>query len=497
MKTISKLNLTKPEATSIATVRNFESGSKVAAESGSQPRSRRLASWSGRWSNMATDHTKRWEKRLYVAKSGGVELGKLAVRIQHLGQRDEFRFDTTNRAVAAVQALEIFRFLKANGWEATLAKFKPEGNIKLQTTIGDYLDAVRNLNKLRPRTFLNYQSALRILTADALGVKEEKGVSKYDYRSKGEQNGHNLWVAKIDGHRLDELTVEVINAWKRNRIARAGNSPTAIASAKRTVSSYIRCARSLFSSDIRKEIKTLTLPAVLPFAGVELESAGSSKYVSKINAQELIAAARKELKATEPEAYKAFLLGLFAGLRKAEIDLLEWRMLDYDANLIRLEQTEWLHLKTNDSAAEITIDQEVLAELRAYQPAPSATPAQWSQFILVSDRPPRPESVRAYYRCLPTFERLNAWLRSKGIGANKPLHELRKELGALIVTEHGIYAASRFLRHSDISTTARHYADQKTRITVGLGKYLGTTPLPSAPAADKKRKPRATLSKVG
>ena len=58
--------------------------------------------------------------------------------------------------------------------------------------------------------------------------------------------------------------------------------------------------------------------------------------------------------------------------------------------------------------------------------------------------------------------------------ANKPLHEMRKEIGALVATEHGIYAASRFLRHSDITTTARHYADHKARISVGLGKLLDT-----------------------
>jgi integrase len=84
------------------------------------------------------------------------------------------------------------------------------------------------------------------------------------------------------------------------------------------------------------------------------------------------------------------------------------------------------------------------------------------------------------------FERLNDWLRSKGVSANKPLHELRKEVGAIVATTHGIYAASRYLRHADITTTARHYADQKERISVGLGKLLDTTiksvPQP-APAA--------------
>jgi hypothetical protein len=55
------------------------------------------------------------------------------------------------------------------------------------------------------------------------------------------------------------------------------------------------------------------------------------------------------------------------------------------------------------------------------------------------------------------------------------LHELRKEVGAIVATTHGIYAASRYLRHSDITTTARHYADQKERINVGLGKLLDTS----------------------
>jgi len=473
MKQASNDYPSNPDATGVTTSRNLKSGSKVAAETTSHSN----AQWAGRWSNLGADHSKRWEKRLYVAKSGGVELGKLAVRIQHLGQREEFRFNTTNRQKAALDALDVFRFLKANGWEATLAKFKPEGEAaKLNTTVGDFLAAVRDTNRFRVRTFLNYQSALRIITAEALGVKADKGASKFDYRSGGgAESGQARWVAKIDARRLEEISPDKVTDWKRQRVARAGHSPAAVASARRTVNSYIRCARSLFAPSLLREIKGLTMPAVLPFAGVELEETGSTKYVSKINARTLIAAARRELKGADAEAYKAFLLGLFVGMRKAEIDLLEWRMIDFAGKSIRLEQTEWLHLKTQDSAADITVDAQVIAELRALVPAPTDAPATWSQFVLTSTRPPRPESPRPYYRCEDTFDRLNEWLRGKGVQANKPLHELRKELGALIATEHGIYAASKFLRHSDITTTARHYADHKTRISVGLGKYLDTS----------------------
>jgi integrase len=114
----------------------------------------------------------------------------------------------------------------------------------------------------------------------------------------------------------------------------------------------------------------------------------------------------------------------------------------------------------------IAVDPEMLEDLR------DSMSRTKGPFIVQSNRTPGNDSARAYYRCQPIFERLNEWLRSKGVTANKPLHELRKEIGALIATKHGIYAASRFLRHSDITTTARHYAEHKSRISVGLGKLL-------------------------
>ena len=48
--------------------------------------------------------------------------------------------------------------------------------------------------------------------------------------------------------------------------------------------------------------------------------------------------------------------------------------------------------------------------------------------------------------------------------SKRPIHELRKEVGPLISDEHGIYAASRFMRHADIRITAASYLDKKKRI---------------------------------
>jgi hypothetical protein len=75
---------------------------------------------------------------------------------------------------------------------------------------------------------------------------------------------------------------------------------------------------------------------------------------------------------------------------------------------------------------------------------------------------------------------LTAWLRGKGVKANKPIHELRKEFGSLVNEKFGIYAASRALRHSDITTSARHYIAKKERVTVGLGHLLAEATTPQA-----------------
>jgi integrase len=442
----------------------------------------------GQWparrkSKLAKTHQDYWlgrlRKRSYLTSDGKseVEIPLWQVRLFAAGKEAWFNLGTANQAAAAVKARDIYVFLKANGWDATIAKFKPDSDVapRLNLTVGEFLNSVKATGYLRPRTFLNYQNCLRTIVSETFGVKGDR--TKYDYR----HGGNKKWIGRIDGIRLERVTPARVIEWQRRRIKQAGNSPTDIASAKRTANSYVRCARSLFCKDILKRVKGVQLPSKMPFDGVELFESGSTKYVSKVDVHPLIAAAKNELKPEKPEIYKAFLLGLFAGMRRGEIDLAEWRMVDWRNGVIKLEETDWLHLKTNDSAGEITIDPEVMAELRQLMPAGN------SRFIITSEvtlgkgekkrtriRRPRNDSARPYYRCEPIFDQLNEWLRSKGVTANKPLHEMRKEIGALIATEHGIYAASRFLRHSDITTTARHYAEHKARISVGLGKLLDT-----------------------
>jgi hypothetical protein len=81
------------------------------------------------------------------------------------------------------------------------------------------------------------------------------------------------------------------------------------------------------------------------------------------------------------------------------------------------------------------------------------------------------------------------------VDAEKPLHTLRKESGALVVSREGIYAASGHLRHRDIATTSAHYADKKSRTVIDVAGLLESGPanvvsMPLAEAVESEKKSR-------
>ncbi|MGO9201568.1 MAG: tyrosine-type recombinase/integrase [Limisphaerales bacterium] len=423
-------------------------------------------------------HVNHWRKRLYkntFTRAGQrFEVKEWCVKIQHLGVRRTFSLGSVNKDIAAAKAKDIYLTVVSKGWAAANALYNPEMIAqKDDPSLADFLGEVEAKASLKPKTFRNYASCFRTIVAEIMKVGDDK--AKYDYRS----GGHETWLASLDAIRLSAITPDRVQAWKVGHIRAAGASPKAQASAKRTVNSYIRCSRSLFSPSILKFIR-LRLPNPLPFDGVELEEAGSMRYKSTINPELLMVAAKKELRDTHPESYKAFLLGLLSGLRRSEIDLLEWSAIDWQNNRIWIGTTEHFDVKTEDSEDFVEVDAEVLEELRRFMKGGK------SPFVLNSKLPPRVGLDRQYYRCDHVFDHLIGWLRGKGIKANKPIHELRKEFGSLVNQKFGIYAASRALRHSDITTSTRHYVATKQRVTVGLGHLLAQPTTPQA-AADQPK----------
>jgi integrase len=244
------------------------------------------------------------------------------------------------------------------------------------------------------------------------------------------------------------------------------------------VNTLLRRSRSLFSRKVLRQLP-LRLPSPLPFDGVEFEPRQSMKYRSSFNVLDLVKQANKEPRPSDPPVYMIFLLGVAAGLRRKEIDLLEWSAFRFKENAIRVEPTQFFHPKSQDSIAEIQVDTEVMSIFREYHNKAKGT------FVIPSDRIPKTVTRGDYYRCESHFDSLNAWLRSKGVNTQKPLHTLRKEYGSLINKAHGIHAASKALRHADISVTNNFYTDSRARVTPGLGKLFAPKKSGKLPRSSK------------
>lgn len=432
------------------TFQDSKSGQEVAKQSGQASPSR--------------FHVDYWKERLYrkTFTRDGVrqEVPEWSVRLQHLGRREAFALASANASTAAVKAKAIATFLEANGWSATLARFKPSMAAKADVcTVGEFLADVGARSHLKPMTVRRYAVKLRKMVADLAkvdaGVKGRAKRAKFDYMN----GGRKAWLAKIDGQPLDLLTPDVVNAWRNHYVAKAGTDPVARKSAERSAASYLRCARSLFTPDVTAVLH-VKLPAN-PFAGVKLKDPGPQRYHSEINPEWLLACAGRELRQKEPQQYLALFLCLWAGLRRKEADLLTWEQIDFKQGQIHIRRTVHFEPKTEESQREIDLAPEALDVLRSFKKGSA------SEFVLHGAQP-NPAATYDYYRCDCIWRDLNAWLRGKGVRQQKAIHSLRKESGSLIASAHGIEAARQHLGHRDIRTTSSHYVDKKKRVEVSL-----------------------------
>jgi len=385
-----------------------------------------------------------------------------AIELQSGGKRCNWSLGTSNRDTGAALAREIYLHLQRHGWEATRTRYRPRPEKKSDLTVGEYLEAVQEVASISPRTLESYAKALRKIVTDAFKIRTPAGQSKFDYVT----GGYDAWKERVESMRLAKLTAATIQSWKLAFIAKAGADPLAIRRARNSVNSFLRRAKSLFSAEFLGHLRNIELPNPLPFEGVAFEPRQSNKYYSTIDPPALVARARKELATKHSEAFKIFLLGLFCGLRRHEIDLLEWTAFRWDESVLHITPTQYFHPKSEDSIGKIPIEAELLAIFRGYH-AKSRT-----NFVVSSNVPPRPGALYNHYRCEKHFDFLTDWLRGHGVNGLKPLHTLRKEFGSQLCQQFGIYAASRGLRHSAIAVTADFYTDSTARGVVGLGHLL-------------------------
>lgn len=379
-----------------------------------------------------------------------------SIQIAYQGQRQFFALDTAEKGSAAGRARKIYLDIVAKGWEGALAIHRPEvAKVKKFATVGELIEAATRLSSARAESLDGYGKALRRLAACVLEGKRKGKRTPAAIEEKR---------AMIDAMPLERLTPAAVLAYK-NEWLKGAATPQEKDSRVVTINSLLRNSKALLSKKVRPFIEQeLNLPPVLWFDGVPMEKEPSLRYKSKIDAGEILAAAQSEL---ESEQLKALLLTLALGLRRSEADALLWRQFNFQAGTLELMDTEAKTLKSQDSAGEIGLDDELRNLFQGFYAA------RESESVL--ETPKRSRGVKRKsrsYRCDGTFNALASWLRLKGVSGPRPIHSLRKEIGSIVATRDGIFAASRYLRHSDIRITSRLYADLKKPVSAGLGAFL-------------------------
>ena len=436
-------------------------------------------------------HVDYWSKRIVLREYVSADGSKRAIDewqayIQHDGRREWFQLGSANKTVAAKKALEIFTSLRAKGWPETLAKFKNKAVPKAaDPTIGEFFKAVRDVADVAPPTLAGYLTRFRRIAADVNGLQPTK------HRHDHVNGGSTAWRAKVEALKLSTLTPDAVEKWRRSFVARFAGDPERELHSKRTANTCIRNARSLFAPELLRRIQGVSLPTPHPFEGVQLFNPGSMQYHSSIgDIAALVVKARDELAVQDPEQFKAFILCLLCGLRRNEVDKLVWSSVLPAQKVIRIETTKYFKPKTPTSAADIPVEPELMQVLEGYRSKATG------EFVIESTIPPKTAAAYPHYRANPVFKKLVDWLKANGVDASKPIHTLRKEFGKRITERHGIFAASRMLRHSNIAITAAHYADDQRHLTPGLGSVLDGGVTASSDAAPKQTPPRNTKQKT-
>ena len=384
--------------------------------------------------------------------------------------------------------------MEREGWQAVLERWKPGKLVREDTakginaapTVGDFIQAVTKLSDVNERTFTGYCRCFRQIVADV--EKLHRDESRFDYVN----GGVNRWREKVDVVDLSSITPQKVQAWKIAFVAKAKGDPQAERSAKVTVNSILRQAKALFSSKERRGQSGLLtmlrpvmrMPSPLPFDGVGFYENQSTRYQSKIDAKELLVAGKNELAESQPEAFKMLVLALCCGLRRNEIDKLTWRQVDVEKGVIRIETTRHFRAKSEDSLGEVDLDSGLVALMRVWKAKAKG------EFVIESNIAPRLGKGYTHYRSNRASKKLTQWLRAQGVEDCKALHTMRKEFGSLVAQEHGIYVASRALRHADIDVTAKHYLDKKQRISIGLGHLLKPDEPKPADAQPESKSPK-------
>lgn len=411
-----------------------------------------------------------WKARIFQAEypqeDGSVATAaNWTMRCSLNGSQRKVTLPTPEKSEAAKLALEFYQTLKRSGsWEdaARVIGRTPE-KPGAELTVGGWIATVTGLGILNRRTLESYAYGLRWFAREHLELPGSR--TRFD----GKGGGSAEWRAKLDSVKVSDLNLARVQRIVDRYVQDNSATPLARKRAAVSVRSFVRNARALFSRPILKRSPLDLTP--IPFYGLELPEVGALRYSSTVDIGALLKAAREELRETRPSLWISFLLGFGAGLRRGEMAALTWDQVRFERSSVSIRSSETFTVKTDGSEDEVFLDPSLLGELKSWRANPQAE----AKYVLPGSPVPPPPGQG--WRCDSTvFSPLISWLRQKGVADEKPLHMLRKEFGSFIAATADIHTAQRQLRHSQISTTAAYYAENRRRIAPPIGEPAEKTP---------------------
>lgn len=266
---------------------------------------------------------------------------------------------------------------------------------------------------------------------------------------------------------LLDLTARLVFEW---RAKVAATVPAGDDAQRRKVegsaNSMLNQARGLFSARAMEHYRLVAKIDLPPNIREFLDAPGFTDVVKEeyhLPPDSVVARTFADLagkRESDPDVFVATWLALGFGLRKSEAAAVRagWFrvtpqgvFLDLRATLVPGSFAEKASTKNGSVCPSIQCSNGAWQHLQ-----PIVASLQAEDYLL--------RAPTATGRCEEVFRRLSAWMADLGWATDKKLHELRAYAGCQVARRDGIEAASRWLRHSSIVVTQRHY-----------GRYLRPT----------------------
>jgi integrase len=295
-------------------------------------------------------------------------------------------------------------------------------------------------------------------------------------RATGQPSAESTPITALDG--------DLVDRFKQSILAECAQlDEPKRRSRQRTANSLLRQARSLFTAGLLSAYRRrgLELPALNTFISEPgFRDATKQRDEYRVPSDNLITStftALANLKATDRNSFVAIWLALGFGLRKEEIAGVRARNLITLAGQPTLELEEvWVRgacKKATKNGSE--------------RPRIACTNGAWEHLLPIIQCLAPDEYLLIgsdTQRCEITFRKVADWMRALGWCTLKAIHEFRAFAGCQVATRDGIYQASKWLRHSSIGITERHYGRYIVQKVTSATLQLPTTHLPFSASAE-------------